>query len=846
MNSTLVFNVVPSLPEELKQLQEIAYNIGFSWHPETVKLFQRIDRQLWEETRHNPVLVLGRVSQERLNELKNDESFLNHMDTVYIDFFRYVNKKGTYRSNENSPKDYIIAYFSMEYGLADCLPIYSGGMGILSGDHLKSGSDLNIPIIGIGLAYQKGYFHQYLDSSGWQRETYPENDFHNMPLRPVRDDKGKAVTVQVDLRGERVTIKIWKVQAGRVSLYLLDTNLEGNSPASRLITSQLYGGDSEMRIRQEIVLGIGGVRALDRLNIHPDTIHMNEGHAAFACLERIRSLMEDQKLSFKEAREVVWASSVFTTHTTVPAGIDRFDTGLIAAYFGDYVKHLGISLDYLLSLGKQESSFCMAVLAIKMAAYINGVSALNGDVSRKLWAGVWRGVAPDDVPIGSVTNGIHIPSWLSAEMASLFDRYLGPRWIEDPDSQRVWERVLNIPNGELWRTHERRRERLVAFARKRLIEQLKRRGAWQSEIDQAQTVLSPTALTIGFARRFATYKRSALIFSDLERLGAILGDAKRPVQLIFAGKAHPHDQLGKEVIQKIVQTIKGDVFREHVVFLEDYDINVARYLVQGVDVWLNNPRRPQEASGTSGMKVIANGGLNFSTLDGWWVEGYEPGVGWAIGEGEEYDDTEYGDEVEANSIYHMLENEIVPMFYDRGPDNMPSGWIAMMKKAMATLCPFFNTHRMLMEYASKYYENAARDYKKITKDNSRLVKELVQWKERIEHAWGGIKIQDIETGNLQDVPATTTLKVKITVHLGSIPPEHVTVDLYCGEIDSAGKMKDREIIHASHTKDMSDGNHQFTGKLLCEKTGKFGFKVRILPHHPLMVNPYSMNLYVWS
>ncbi|MDQ7823567.1 MAG: alpha-glucan family phosphorylase [Candidatus Eremiobacteraeota bacterium] len=841
-----IFNVVPSLPEELKQLGEMAYNLSFTWHPESVKLFQRVDRNLWDESRHNPVLLLGRVSQERLNELTHDEGFITQMDTVYIDYFRYMNKKEYYKSNAEAPKDYKIAYFSMEYGVADCASIYSGGMGVLSGDHLKSASDLNIPIVAVGLAYQKGYFHQYLDSQGWQRENYPENDFNNMPLRLIRDEKSKPVTVTVDLKGERVTIRVWKMQVGRITLYLLDTNMLNNSHDARLITSQLYAGDSEMRIRQEIVLGIGGVRVLKTLDIIPEVFHMNEGHSAFACLERIRMLMEDRGLSFDQAQQIVWSSSVFTTHTTVAAGIDRFDTKLVAAYFGDYVKKIGISLDYLMSLGMQNSNFCMAVLAIRMAAYINGVSALNGVVSRKLWAGVWKGIEPVDVPITSVTNGIHIPSWISAEMASLFDRYLGPRWIEDPDNEKVWERVENIPDGELWRTHERRRERLVAFARKRLHEQLTRRGAWQSDLDKAATVLNPNALTIGFARRFATYKRGNLIFRDLERLARILGNPKRPVQLIFAGKAHPHDQQGKQVIQHIVQTIRDERFRGNVVFLEDYDINMARYLVQGVDLWLNNPRRPQEASGTSGMKVIANGGLNFSTIDGWWVEGYQPGVGWAIGEGEDYEDEAYQDMVEGNAIYNTLEKQIVPIFYDRASDNMPARWIAMMKKAMKILCPFFNTHRMLIEYTSRFYEKAGKDYKKLVKDDGKLVRELVEWEEMMEQAWDDLRILEVESGKLQDVPAHSALKVKITVFLGRISQKHVTVDLYCGELDSSGEMKEREIVRTNHAKDLGNGKHLFVGEIPCSRTGKFGFKVRILPYNPSLVNSHSMNLYAWE
>lgn len=846
MSEIKLFNVIPSLPDELKHLGEIAHNMAFAWHPQAVKLFQRVDRQLWEETRHNPVLVLGRVSQERVNELTGDEGFLNQMDMVYIDFFRYMNKKESYRSNPDAPREYAIAYFSMEYGIADCIPIYSGGMGVLSGDHLKSASDLNIPIVGIGLAYQNGYFHQYLDGNGWQRETYPENDFDNMPLKLVRDDKGKPLTVYVDLRGENVGIRVWKVQVGRVSLYLLDTNIEENSSQVRQITSFLYGGDLEMRIRQEIVLGIGGVRVIGRLGIKPDVYHMNEGHAAFACLERIKILMEQNRLSYKEAKEVVWASSVFTTHTTVAAGIDMFDINLVAAYFGEYVKKLGISLDYFLSLGRQGDRFCMAVLAIRMAAHINGVSMLNGEISRKIWSGVWHGVESVDIPITSITNGIHIPSWISAEMATLFDRYLGPRWIEDPDNEKVWERVENIPDGELWRTHERRRERLVAFARNKLKEQLVRRGAWQSEITQAQHVLSPTALTIGFARRFATYKRGNLIFRDLDRLAKILNDAPHPVQIIFAGKAHPHDQQGKEVIQSIINVTREERFRNRVVFLEDYDINIARYIVQGADVWLNNPRRPLEASGTSGMKVVPNGGLNFSTIDGWWVEGYQPGVGWSIGAGEEYEDKAYQDEVEANAIYNSLEREIVPMFYDRGADNMPYSWIAMMKKAMKILCPFFNTHRMLIDYAGNFYEKSAINYRSLSQNDGKMAKELVEWKATMNEAWEEIKVLEVEAGQLQDIPAHSELKVRISVKLGRISHDEVMVDLYYGEVDSSGSIQKREIVRAKHSKDLGEGRHLFTGKITCAKTGKFGFKVRVLPYHPSLENPYSMNLFAWG
>ena len=586
----------------------------------------------------------------------------------------------------------IIAYFSAEYGLAECLPIYSGGLGVLSGDHLKTASDLGIPLIGVGLLYQQGYFRQYLTPDGWQQERYPANDFYNLPLHPVLTAGGQPLYVELRLAGARLKIKVWKLQVGRVPLYLMDTNIPENPRELQDITDQLYGGDRETRIRQELVLGRGGVHALLAMGIRPTVYHMNEGHSAFLALERVHTYMQEAGVSFREALEAVRAGSVFTTHTPVLAGFDLFAPELMEKYFGDYLQEARISRDELLALGRANASdpreaFNMAVLALRTSAYTNGVSKLHGQVSRGLFQKYYPQVPEQEVPITSITNGIHLRSWISNEMATLYDRYLGPEWWSRPAEAWIWERVADIPDEELWATHERRRQRMIAIIRRRLYAQLERRGAPPAELRKARGVLDTDALTIGFARRFATYKRATLLLADLERLMKILLNSSMPVQFVFAGKAHPRDAEGKEFIKNLVAACQQEELRRHMVFLEDYDIQLARYLVHGVDIWLNNPRRPLEASGTSGMKVLANGGLNLSILDGWWAEGYRPEAGWAIGAGEEYQDTGHQDYVESNALYNMLESEVVPLFYQRDEDGAAARLARQDEKLHAPAVP---------------------------------------------------------------------------------------------------------------------------------------------------------------
>ncbi len=556
MKDVMVYTVVPNLPDRLQPLMEMARNVWFGWNREAIDLFRSVDQNLWEETNHNPMAILGRLGNERITELLKDEGFLLQMDRLLSEFHRYKGDSKAYTFGLDTPVDFTVAYFSAEYGLTDCLPIYSGGLGVLAGDHLKSASDLCIPLVAVGLIYQKGYFRQYLNADGWQNETYPDNDFHNLPMSLVRNSQDEPLTIEVPLQNRSIKVRVWRIEVGRIPLFMLDTNNVENADNDRDITSYLYGGDREMRLRQEIVLGIGGVRALEQLELLPDVFHMNEGHSSFAILERIRILMEKNKLSFEEASQAAYSSSIFTTHTPIPAGIDIFDRSLIESYLGPYLRKLGIAPETFLAMGSPNGNphepFNMAILALKNSAYTNGVSELHKHVSRRMWAGIWPALPEMDIPIQSVTNGIHIPSWISDDMGSLFDRYLGRRWAEDPDNVKIWERVNRIPDSELWRTHARRRERLVAFTRQRLQEQLARRGAQKMEVQAASEVLNPEALTIGFGRRFATYKRGNLILRDPARLARILNDPQRPVQIIFAGKAHPQDHHGKEVIKHII------------------------------------------------------------------------------------------------------------------------------------------------------------------------------------------------------------------------------------------------------------------------------------------------------
>jgi starch phosphorylase len=856
------FTVLPCLPDRLRPLQELAYNLWWCWNHEAISLFRRIDPDLWEAIEHSPVKMLGRIDQARLEVLLHDDGFLAHMDRVDQAFRDYCNAPTWFQESFQAsaprqggagpgPDDFRIAYFSAEFGLNESVPTYSGGLGVLSGDHLKSSSDLGLPLVGVGLMYREGYFRQYLTVDGWQQERYPENDFFNLPLLPETRSDGRPLLESVPFPGREVWFRIWRIQVGRVPLYLLDTNIPQNSPEDRSITSRLYGGDIDLRIRQEMILGIGGVRALYALGQPPVVCHMNEGHSAFCGLERIRLLMETAGVDFHTAREVVAASTVFTTHTPVPAGNDVFPPPLVEHYFSAILPQLKIDQSEFLGLGRQHPNdaheqFGMTVLALRLANVSNGVSQLHGKVSRRMWRGMWPDLPENEVPITAITNGVHLPTWVSPELFQLYERYLGAQWESRSSDVRVWKRVENIPDAELWRTHERRRERLVAFARGRLRQQLKIRGAPPAEIDRADEVLDPEALTIGFARRFATYKRGTLIFRNLERLSAIINNKDRPVQVLFAGKAHPRDHGGKELIAQILHIARRPEFRRRILFLEDYDMNVCRYLVQGVDVWLNNPRRPLEASGTSGMKVSANGGLNLSILDGWWCEGYGGDNGWAIGAGEEYSDLSYQDEVESRAVYDLLEQEIVPLFYNRGSDGLPRGWLRMMKRSIETLCPVFNTSRMVAEYMNVCYAPSIQRYHRLLAENLKGAASLAGWRKGLKQGWPQIKIEKVESAGADPLHVGGELQVKARVHLGRFGPEDVQVQLYHGPVDSMGDIPRGQTVLMRPDGAVEAGSWVFTGTIPCRSSGQHGFLVRVLPRHPDLANPFEPGLVVWG
>ncbi len=845
-------SVMPNLPEELNRLRDLAYNLRWSWDHATVGLFRRLDNSLWMETNYNPVWMLGRIDQERLQEVKEDASFMASLERVWASFNEYMhNPKTWYRNTYGDYDKLTIAYFSMEFGLTSCFRNYSGGLGVLSGDHLKSASDLDLPLVGVGLLYQEGYFEQYLNPSGYQQELYPINDYPNLPVQPVFDHKGKRLVIEVPLADKTLKALVWKVQVGRVALYLLDANHPENSPDFRDITDRLYGGDRRIRIQQEILLGIGGIRLLNALGIHAKVYHMNEGHSAFLALERTRLLMEDNaELTFDEARNIIATSIVYTIHTPVPAGLERFGYDLIDEYFPWMWKALGLSRSQFHDLGRETMGnydlFSLPVMALKFATRSNGVSKLHGEVSREMWRWMFPHVPEEEVPVDAVTNGIHVQTWLSQDFANLYDRYLPPSWREDPADESIWQNVKRIPDAELWRTHENRRGRLVSYARETLQKQLKFRGAPPGEIAAAEETLNPEALTLCFARRFATYKRATLIFSDLARLDKLVNNPKRPVQFIFAGKAHPHDLPGKELIQRIVQVASMPQFRHSIVFLENYDMKVASYMVQGADVWLNTPRRPKEASGTSGMKVIYNGGLNASILDGWWDEAYEPGLGWAIGAGEIYppEQGDLQDEIEAKALYNLLEHEIIPTFYDRGRDSLPRQWIGMMKESIAKMAAYFSTQRMVKEYTADYYMPSIHRYAELTEPTIKSGIAYADWLQNVKAKWPQVKVVSVKTTD-DNMVVGNELGVEAIVNLGDLRPDDVSVQLYSGPLTSRGDIIQGEAQNMAVSAS-SDGTYVFKGSLMYRSSGERGLSVRVLPKHDDLANPFMTGLITWA
>ncbi len=868
------FRVVPALPEPLRPLMEIAHNLWWTWNYDAINLFAKLDRELWEQTHHNPVMMLGMVSQERLDRAAADRSYLHALGTVHSQMKEDLQSRGWFadhasavaaKAGSNAPsKPFKVAYFSAEFGLTECFQIYSGGLGVLAGDHLKSASELGIPLVAIGLMYRKGYFHQYLNPDGLQQETYVDIDAANQSLTRITDPAtGQPRKVYLQFPGRQIAVGIWRCDVGRVPLYLLDTNLPENSREDRDITANLYGGDMEVRIKQELVLGIGGVKALALLGEQPTVCHINEGHAAFLALERIANIRKANNLTFDQAREAVAAGHVFTTHTPVPAGIDRFPPRLIETYLGHMLDDLGLDVEGLLALGRENTAdrkefFSMAVLAIRTSRFCNGVSELHGHVSRSMWRSMWPGVPESDVPIKHVTNGIHARSWTSGEMTRLFDRYLGEAWHKSPHEPHAWDAIAEIPDEELWSAHQRRREHLIAWVRRKIREQLRGRGAGALEVERSAAALDTDALTIGFARRFATYKRGTLLFRDGERLARILRAADRPVQLIIAGKSHPADGGGKQLIRDIISYVRSSGLGHRIVFIEDYDMEVARRLVQGCDIWLNTPIRGLEASGTSGMKAAFNGCLHTSILDGWWAEAFDPENGFSIGRGETYEgsDRDHMDDIESRSLYQLLESQIIPEFYDRDAAGIPRKWIARMKRCLRTLAPRFNTHRMVADYARQFYFPAHHAALRLSAGNLAEARTLADHIDRYRHLWHQVHVRSVnsQVGPAGSVSVRAMVRVTAEVHLGELRPEEVMVQLYHGRVTSLGELVEAQALAMNHEAPgkggsagpTEHGTYRFTCAFAPVQSGQHGFSVRVLPNDDRLVTPFLPGLITWD
>ncbi|MGH9559663.1 MAG: alpha-glucan family phosphorylase, partial [Bryobacteraceae bacterium] len=784
------FLVRPALPAPIGRLSEIGINLLWSWNHNMRAVFRRLDPAIWKASNHNPVVMLGRVPQETLERASADPRFL----ALYK---RACEILDTYMASQ-ARSNMLVAYFSMEYGLLDCMPIYSGGLGVLSGDHLKASSDAMVPLVGIGLLYQKGYLRQSIGPDGWQQERTPINDFYSLPVMPVTREDGTELLISVMLNGAPVFLKIWRIDVGRVKLYLLDSNIPRNAaPEHRGITDQLYGGDRHSRIRQEIVLGIGGLRVLKELGLQPTVYHMNEGHSAFLALDRIRVLMMEQQLSFEEALDASRTNNIFTTHTSVPAGIDLFDSGLMREYFEDYCREAGMAFHQLLSLGRRnpddsQEPFSMAIAAFKASAYRNAVSRLHRRVSQQMWEGLWPNLPVWEVPITSITNGVHLPTWINGDLAGIYDQYLQPDWRERHADAKGWEQTAEIPAAELWEAHRRRKRRLIGFVRERAAASAMERNAPAPEIRRLREVLDPEALTIGFARRFATYKRAALIFSDLERLKKILLNPRAPVQIVIAGKAHPQDIPGKTLIREIVQISRDPELARSIVFVEDYGLDVASELVQGVDVWLNTPRRGEEACGTSGMKAGLNGVLNLSILDGWFDEAAEQSGGWPIGDREPYSPDR--DETHAAAIYSLLESEVVPLFYEGREQGVPVEWMARVKQSLRFVSANYNCQRMVEEYGTQLYEPAHQAYEAATRDRFASPRERTKWARAIDGKWPEVRFVDSGIGLDTAVPAGSPVPLRASLDLVGLSPRDVRVEAVVGRVGANGELEETHVL----------------------------------------------------
>ena len=858
-----VFNritVNPQLPKRIEKLSVIANNLWWSWNTEFLKLFRKIDNDLWEKCGKNPIKFLREVSQDRLEAVAKDLIFLHEYDKNVENFEDYMNSKDTWFAEKypENKKD-LIAYFSAEYGLDETIPIYSGGLGILSGDHLKSASDLGIPLVAVGLLYKNGYFHQKINGNGEQETEYHDIDLYNLPIHPVKTENGEDLIIYLKFPKRRIYLKVWQINVGRVKLYLLDSDIEKNNPEDRDVTLRLYGGDQEMRIRQEIVLGMGGVNLLTRaLGLKPTVYHMNEGHSSFLILELIKNVIKEKQVSFDIARDIVSSQTVFTTHTPVPAGNDIFPISLVEKYFKDFWPRLAISREEFLKMGMKpcndlENGFNMGILALKVAGKKNGVSKLHGAVSRELFADVWPEIAANESPIGYVTNGIHTCSWLSPSLKQLYNKYLIPYWQDKIQYDYVWEKIKNIPDDKLWEAHQARKQKLLTLVKNNVTERLRRSGYNYDDINAITSKLDPNALTIGFARRFATYKRATLIFKDLERITQILNNADRPVQLIFAGKAHPADKQGQDLIKFIHDVSMMPQFKGKIFLLENYNIAMSRYLISGVDVWLNNPRRPMEASGTSGQKASVNGVINFSVLDGWWAEGYNQKNGWRIGFNSDYESYEAQDVTDSQNIYETLEEKIIPAYYNKDKNGISKEWLGIMKESIMSTGGKYSTSRMLSDYTSKFYIPLCNLHNKYYKDLSEVT-EFNTWKNDIYRNWKDIKITQKNNVNNIAIDAGKCISVKCQVELPNIDPEHVSVECYYGKILENGVVEDISIIPMQQVKTKSKDSansaenskvFEYETKIELKTGGNYGYAFRVMPKHEMLLEPANMDLIKW-
>lgn len=838
------------IPERLSRLSDLAGNFWWTWNYEAVELFKAIDSRLWYKLGANPVALLRKIGSKKLLQRLNNAAFIENYDKVVKKFDEYMNSTNTWYSNHHSSHiGQMTAYFSAEFGLSESLPIYSGGLGVLSGDHCKSASDLGIPFTAIGLFYRQGYFNQLINREGIQETAYSTLNLSDLAISPVLDPNGENLLIGIDMPGRTVYASIWLVKVGRVHLYLLDSDVPNNNEQDRRITARLYGGDGDIRIQQEILLGMGGVKALKALGIKASVYHMNEGHSAFLGFELIRNLMQEQHLNFKEACEAVASSSVFTTHTPVPAGIDVFPHDTIDRYFTGYRDGLGISRDEFLALGADmwnPNGFNMASLAMTLAARRNGVSKLHGGVTRRMFNSLWPDVPEEEVPVTHVTNGIHTLTWLSTPLKKLFDKYLAKGWDQTLYEQKTWDAMDNIPDEELWQAHLGLKTNMTQFINSSISTGDSDNGIAAAEFNR---MIDPDILTIGFSRRFATYKRASLIFRDIQRIRKILNMKDMPVQLIFAGKAHPADRPAQDIIKNINDVARQEGFEGKVILLENYNMALARRLVQSVDVWLNNPRVPMEASGTSGMKACINGVLNLSVLDGWWKEGYNGKNGWAIGTDAVYENEFYQDNADSESLYEILEKSLAPLYYDRNEKGVPVKWVKMMKESVKSLAAEYSTHRMVQEYAGRLYIPSIKRISNIIAEGYEPVRRLVQWKQAVKDNWQHISIAGRRpTINSENMPAVSGEKISLeaVVTLGSLKPEDVSVELYFGIMDSTGRIERGEFVPMQFVEETSPGTYRNKAELVLMDGGEYGYNFRIIPHKEELADKFELRLVKWA